>query len=1362
MTGEQTKSGTGGSSGGGGANDGGNANSQFIQGIRGAIEPYVASKDFDIWCERLNIFFTSNGIEEAAKAPMLLSYLCEDVYILLRDLCTPVKPSSKSFKNLCAILSKHYSPQIMIYKERNEFYAAKRIDGEAASVWVARIKKLSMNCSFGEQLENILADKFITGYAHGKVAERIYEESAAIDLEKALGIALKYENRDTLKSEEINAVYAKKQYGGASSKQTQPQQQRRQLNSASYGGQATSNKEECKCCGSWKHKSISCKYRTYVCNKCNKTGHLAHVCKPRAAKTHHFIEANDENENMKEVSMYSLKVEVKENDPIKIPVELNGIVLQMEVDSGAGVSVISKQCFEEKFSRWKIQPTNIRLRGYGGELLDVVGMFEPSICYENKCKTVSVLIVNGGGPPILGRNFLEKHKLGFASIKKIFNTKNEIANIMKEYEDVFIGTGRYLMKEIEVEMKENVKPIFMKPRPVAYSLKVKVENEIDRLVNEGIISKVENSDWGTPLVPVSKEDGSIRLCGDYKVTINPHVIDYRHPLPRIDDLFVSLQGGIKFSKLDLSGAYNQLVLDEKSAHLCAWSTHKGVFRVNRLPFGVKSASGIFQNEIDKLVMGIPNVACMQDDIVITGDNDEKHLTSLKMVLEKLSNAGLKLKMEKCRFFEDEIEYLGFKINKDGIMKTNKRIQAIVDLPEPKNVSEVRAFAGMINYYSKFIKNYAMILSPIYNLLKKNTKFVWSNQCQEAFNQLKKCLISDQILVHYDPKLPLKLSTDASNEGIGAVLSHIYPNGDERPIVYISRTLSAAEKNYSVVQKEALGIVYPARKLYQYLIGKHFILECDQKSLLAIFGEKRGLPLIAASRLQRWALYLSAFDYEIRYKRGVDNSNADCLSRLCVRRESDEKFCLKLDSCQYINDVENECSSMLDFKRVRFETNRDSQLSKVMDYINLGFPEKNDEDLKPYKQRSNELSIERGIIMWGRRVVIPNKLRKFVLQELHKSHLGIVKTKSIARSYFWWPKIDQQIESEIKECRACRLCQPNPMRSVLIPWEICKRPWERVHVDFLGPVENTMFFIILDAYSKWVEAFAMASTNTNSTINVLRQVFARFGLPDIFVSDNGSQLVSDELEYFLESNGIIHKKSAPGHPATNGAAENAVKSFKSALAKAITNAKLNKNKVELDKFVQRYLFDYRIAKHSATEESPAKLMFGRELKSRFDLLKPLSNERIATKNNERKIENFGGKRDDIFQIGEKVVVRDLRNPNKELWAEACIKEKLGQRTYMCSTENGQNWRRHVDQIAYGGKTPERGQQIDLEQVDGSDISATLDGNTEISSNGNETIESTSSIADGVNDKSEPSSCSFENTPIVRRSNRPNRFKGKYYK
>lgn len=251
-----------------------------------------------------------------------------------------------------------------------------------------------------------------------------------------------------------------------------------------------------------------------------------------------------------------------------------------------------------------------------------------------------------------------------------------------------------------------------------------------------------------------------------------------------------------------------------------------------------------------MIQGIPGTVSFLDDITVTGNSKEEHLKSLKEVFTRLENAGLRLNEKKCSFFQDEILYLGFKISKEGLSKTDERIVSILEAPAPINVSEIRAFCGMINNYSKFIKNYATILSPLYNLLKKDVRFDWSMECQTAFDTIKEAITSDVVLVHFDPELPVILTCDASDKGLGAVLAHRFPNRDEKPISLNSRALTKEEKNYSVIQKEALAIVFACKKLYQYLWGRPFILKTDHKPLVAIFGEKTGIPQMAASRMQR--------------------------------------------------------------------------------------------------------------------------------------------------------------------------------------------------------------------------------------------------------------------------------------------------------------------------------------------------------------------------------------------------------------------------------------------------------------------------------------------------------------------------------
>ena len=316
------------------------------------------------------------------------------------------------------------------------------------------------------------------------------------------------------------------------------------------------------------------------------------------------------------------------------------------------------------------------------------------------------------------------------------------------------------------------------------------------------------------------------MCGDYKLTVNPVLHVDQYPLPSPNELMSTLAGGKHFTKLNLTSAYQQRLLDDESAKLVTLDTHQGLYMCTRLPFSVASVPAVFQREMDSILQGIPQVICHID------------LIYLEEVLRRLKKNGLHLHRNKCTFFQSSVEYLGHLINTEGVHTSKAKVKAVVDAPPPKNINKLRSFIGLINYYGKFIPNLSTILHPLHQLLCRGTHWTWTKECQCSFEEAKSRLVATPVLTHYNPKLPILMAGYASQYGIGAVISHLMPDGSERPIAFVSHTLSGAEKQHSQVEKEALSLIFGIKKFHQFLFGRHFTLVTNHKRLTAILGPKK--------------------------------------------------------------------------------------------------------------------------------------------------------------------------------------------------------------------------------------------------------------------------------------------------------------------------------------------------------------------------------------------------------------------------------------------------------------------------------------------------------------------------------------------
>ncbi|KAL5516505.1 hypothetical protein EMCRGX_G001854 [Ephydatia muelleri] len=354
-----------------------------------------------------------------------------------------------------------------------------------------------------------------------------------------------------------------------------------------------------------------------------------------------------------------------------------------------------------------------------------------------------------------------------------------------------------------------------------------------------------------------------------------------------------------------------------------------------MPFGVSSAPSIFQRIMDSVLQGIPKVIVYIDDILITGSTDKEHLETLEKVLYKLKEAGIHLNKDKCFFLQESVVYLGYKIDKNGIHPLAEKVEAVKNAPEPKNITELKSYLGLLTYYSRFLPRMATMLAQLYRLLQAKIPWNWTQKEKMAFENSKNLLLSAKVLVHFDPNKELILACDASSYGVGAVLSHKMPDGTERPIAFASRTLSSAEKNYSQLEKEGLACIFGVKRFHLYLYGRNFTIVTDHKPLLQLFDPQRGIPMQVSGRIQRWIMTLAVYKYKLVFKKTEEHGNADALSRLPMdgkQIEEEEEIPTEL-----VLLFESLKDSPVDCSQVKHWTKKDPILSQVLQYILAGWP-----------------------------------------------------------------------------------------------------------------------------------------------------------------------------------------------------------------------------------------------------------------------------------------------------------------------------------------------------------------------------------------------------------------------------------------
>lgn len=1364
---------------------------------------------------QLEQHFEANGVAlDTTKRACLLSWIGSFTLELLQKLFGDEKLNEKTFKELSTKLGEHYISKQHVLAARCKFYKTMMKEGQTYAEWVADLRGAARECSFACQKTGCnekytdfqIRDMLVIHTPHDAVRSNALQKTNPT-LEEVLEIARLFETtaRSTKEIKGESPVLVHQIQNRGQHSQRSSKRRGRHIRSRHKPVSNKRKAKSCPGCGQSHERSDCFHYRNKTtCNSCGIQGHISTVCMSAQSATARSKSSQRPSSNLNfngrgESSVNSihsfheiLSVDVdnapypdpietvhtlassSSSDKIVVDVSINNCSLPFQVDTGASCSMVGLFGYQQ-LGKPAYQMTNKILKAYGGVSVPVLGNIDVDVQWDNSRLHLPLLVINSvRASNILGMdwfralNFEVKFPknlfvhnstvnfsvLGQASHQQLLDRTQKLCDDNLEIFSPCLGLCSSF--KAEITLKPNARPKFHKPYNLPFAQTDGVRDEINRLVSIGVLKPIKFSEWAAPIVAVQKPNGTIRICADFKVTVNPQIEIDRYPIPRIEELFHKLQGGTFFTKIDLTDAYLQIELAEESKKFLVINTPFGLFQFQRLPFGVASAPGIFQRFMEEVVAGVPNCAVYLDDIIVTGKTNDEHIDNLNEIFSRFTRNGLRCKREKCRFGAESIEYLGHVISSAGIQPSEKRLDAIKLMPRPTNVKEVEAFIGKINYYNKFVPNFSTKAAPLNELRRKDVKFTWAKRQEDSFQCLKDAIVNASRLAHLRDDFPLILATDASKCGIGAVISHRYPDGTEHPIAFASKTLNSSQVGYSQIEKEALSIIYGVTKFHQFLYGRMFELQTDHQPLTTLFHPSKKLPVMTLHRLQRWAIVLQAYTYTIRFKPTAHHANADALSRLPVGDDVEfdelEKKLINVDHVYQavVDDFPINATTIAKF------TEEDPILRAVSQYVLNGWPATVDGklsgDIKSYMLRNLSFSFQNGVLLLHAehtRVVIPTALRSQVIQMLHEGHWGSTRMKQMARRYCWFPGIDAAI---VKLCATCTICTEsasNPTRE-FSSWPPPSEPWERVHIDYAGPFFSRMWLIVVDAFSKFPYTIEQTSSTSATTICALQKILAVEGLPSTIVTDNGTQFTSSEFEQFCHLNSIQHLTTAPFHPSSNGVAERAVRTFKQSFSKIMEE----ENNRDLAIF--KYLSTYRFTPDPSTGKSPAELLHGRQPRNLLSVMlpdyhpKPLEGE---TK----------------FVVDQSVFTRVFSGRQK--WIPGTIKKVVGRKMYEVKTQRG-TLRRNQNQLRKRVVTPDVNINIDHQTDDNPVI---VDDMTNDDSNHNSiqpllsqgqsdvTDETTNDDSSNnqpntspvVQQPTEDGSSELFSTPLVRRSDRPRR-------
>ena len=1154
----------------------------------------------------------------------------------------------KKFENFCI-------PKKNEVFERHRFWSVDISVFDTIDLAVSELRTRARDCNFGEGEDDLIRDKVVFSTKDQRIKERLLRETD-LTLTRCLSIIRA--------AEESRDQYVKMEAGASLQVHgVRPPGKAAQPTPRSETGRTY---RVCLFCRS-KHalRKELCPAYGKVCNVCGEKNHFAKSSRCSGNQRVHCVgdDHSHTDDRPNEVWIGAVASEANYATLLTATLQVEDQPVRFQLDSGAAVNLLPQRFVTGA----QIQPTTTKLKMWNGALHSPLGKVNCSLTNPatDDVQQVEFVVVHDGMTPLLGVKTIQLMNLITVNSENIVQSVKSVPACVSEYSEVFdTGKPGKMPNVVHLYVDDSVRPKAVPTRKIPLAMQEKVKNELDRLCRLGVLEKIEEpTQWVSQMAVAMKKSGELRICIDPQA-LNQALVRERYMLPTFEDVLPSLSGAQVFSKLDVADAFWHLPLDDESSHLTAMSTPFGRYVWRRLPFGLSVSSELFQRSLHQALEGLPGLICVADDIVVTGCDQSEHDANLAALLQRCGERGIHLNLKKCEFYAENFTFLGHRISASGVCADPLKKSAVMNMPAPQDVHELRRFCGMTQYLSKFLPQLSEVQAPLRELTQKGAEWTWGSTHQEAFEKVKMMVCDAPVLAHYRPSLPLSVQVDASQHALGAALMQ-----EGKPVAYASRSLSDAEKRYAQVEKECLAMVYGLERFDQFTFGRSVVVISDHKPLEVIVRK----PLCnAPKRLQAMLLRLLRYDYSVVYTPGPQLLLADALSRAPDPHQpaADSRFVA-------VNALLHLPISDSKLQEIREATVADPDMVRVQKAINDGWPDKSalipTGELMNFYHVRDALSVENGIVLKGERIVIPRVMRKSVKSSLHASHLGFDSMMRRARDLIYWPGMTAEIKQLADSCDVCQQHASRPQREPLLQHNKGDRPWQKVGVD-LFTCAGRSYLITVDYLSNFFEIDYLPSYTATNVIVKLKAHFARYGIPEQIMSDNGPPFSSEPFREFCRSWGVQCVTSSPGHSQSNGMAESAVKAAKKMLQKT----------AETGEDAYLALLEIRNTPRQGVGASPAQLLLGRQtrtlLPARPERLRPewrtdQSHSRIQREQRRQK-QSYDRRSRDLPALshGDRVLFRPTGGADRP-WRRGVVVTERSPRSYVVRDRYASEWRRN---------------------------------------------------------------------------------------